>query len=59
MYVSASLHGYMCATCVPGAYRGERVLGPVKLEFQVVEDAMWVLGVELGSFTRAASALNR
>lgn len=52
MSVSASLHGCLCTTCVPAACASERLLGPVKLELRVVEDALWILGTKLGSSVR-------
>lgn len=47
MYMSIRLQECMCTTCVLGTYGGERVLDPVIVELQAVEDAMWALRSDL------------
>lgn len=60
MSMSVCLHIYLCTSCMPSAFRGQkRLLDLLQLESPVVVSLqMCVLGTELESSARVACALH-
>lgn len=51
-------HVYLCTICVPGVKGGwKKALSPLEWSYRCLWATMWMLGMELRSARRVASAL--
>lgn len=50
---------HLCIIYVPGAYGGQKSVGSLELELEMVRAAIWVLGIKARFSGRAAGALKK